>query len=136
MIQTRFFKKTMSLLLSFIMLYNGMFSELLNTVSVVNAETIEEIVDTAPVSDEDIVTVSDRVESLSYVSEDEEQQDELYRYSIKINERVGIEEVLLESGFCSEEDVNEYLFTLNTKEAQLYLVSQFIDFYGGKMSQL
>ncbi|WJX71933.1 hypothetical protein P8452_55870 [Trifolium repens] len=34
------------------------------------------------------------------------------------------------------EDVNEYLFTLNTKEAQLYLVSQFIDFYGGKMSQL
>ncbi|AES86890.2 putative siRNA-mediated silencing protein NRDE-2 [Medicago truncatula] len=34
------------------------------------------------------------------------------------------------------EDVSEYLFTLNTKEARLYLVSQFIDFYGGKTSQL
>lgn len=34
------------------------------------------------------------------------------------------------------EDVNEYLFTLNTKEARLSLLSQFIDFYGGQMSQL
>ncbi|MED6172880.1 hypothetical protein PIB30_054061, partial [Stylosanthes scabra] len=34
------------------------------------------------------------------------------------------------------EDVNEYLFTLSTAEARLSLVSQFIDFYGGKISQL
>ncbi|XP_061356034.1 uncharacterized protein LOC133300491 isoform X2 [Gastrolobium bilobum] len=34
------------------------------------------------------------------------------------------------------EDVNEYLFSLSTAEARLSLVSQFIDFYGGKMSQL
>ncbi|XP_058722605.1 uncharacterized protein LOC131594475 isoform X2 [Vicia villosa] len=33
------------------------------------------------------------------------------------------------------EDLNEYLFTLNTKESRIYLVSQFIDFYGGKMPQ-
>ncbi|XP_052722907.1 uncharacterized protein LOC108345693 isoform X3 [Vigna angularis] len=34
------------------------------------------------------------------------------------------------------EDVNEYLFSLRTTEARLSLLSQFIDFYGGKMSQL
>ena len=34
------------------------------------------------------------------------------------------------------EDVNEYLFSLSTTEARLSLVSQFIDFYGGKISQL
>ncbi|TKY44864.1 NRDE protein [Spatholobus suberectus] len=34
------------------------------------------------------------------------------------------------------EDVNEYLFSLSTTEARLSLLSQFIDFYGGKMSQL
>ncbi|XP_057446756.1 uncharacterized protein LOC130738675 isoform X2 [Lotus japonicus] len=34
------------------------------------------------------------------------------------------------------EDVTEYLFTLSTEEARLSLVSQFIDFYGGKMSHL
>ncbi|KAI4347330.1 hypothetical protein L6164_008147 [Bauhinia variegata] len=34
------------------------------------------------------------------------------------------------------EDVNEYLFSLSTTEAQLYLVSQFINFYGGKIHQL
>lgn len=34
------------------------------------------------------------------------------------------------------EDLNEYLFTLNTNESRIYLLSQFIDFYGGKMSQL
>ncbi|XP_015966836.1 uncharacterized protein LOC107490577 isoform X1 [Arachis duranensis] len=34
------------------------------------------------------------------------------------------------------EDVNEYLFSLSTAEARLSLVSQFIDFYGGKISQL
>ncbi|XP_019430339.1 PREDICTED: protein NRDE2 homolog isoform X1 [Lupinus angustifolius] len=33
------------------------------------------------------------------------------------------------------EDVNEYLFSLSTAEARLSLVSQFIDFYGGKISQ-
>ncbi|KAL9324380.1 hypothetical protein ACSQ67_009237 [Phaseolus vulgaris] len=34
------------------------------------------------------------------------------------------------------EDVNEYLFSLRTTEARLSLLYQFIDFYGGKMSQL
>ncbi|XP_014514785.1 protein NRDE2 homolog isoform X2 [Vigna radiata var. radiata] len=34
------------------------------------------------------------------------------------------------------EDVNEYLFSLRTTEARLSLLSQFIDFYGGKMSQM
>ncbi|CAJ1952201.1 unnamed protein product [Sphenostylis stenocarpa] len=34
------------------------------------------------------------------------------------------------------EDVNEYLFSLSTTEARLSLLSQFIDFYGGKMSPL
>ncbi|XP_027358649.1 protein NRDE2 homolog isoform X2 [Abrus precatorius] len=33
------------------------------------------------------------------------------------------------------EDVNEYMFSLSTMEARLSLVSQFIDFYGGKLSQ-
>ncbi|XP_020231564.1 protein NRDE2 homolog isoform X1 [Cajanus cajan] len=34
------------------------------------------------------------------------------------------------------EDVNEYLFSLSTSEGRLSLLSQFVDFYGGKMSQL
>lgn len=34
------------------------------------------------------------------------------------------------------EDVNEYLFSLSSTEARLSLVFQFIDFFGGKMSQL
>ncbi|KAK7314710.1 hypothetical protein VNO77_33237 [Canavalia gladiata] len=34
------------------------------------------------------------------------------------------------------EDVSEYLFSLSTTEARLSLVSQFIDFYGGRMSQM
>ncbi|KAF7822056.1 protein NRDE2-like protein isoform X1 [Senna tora] len=34
------------------------------------------------------------------------------------------------------EDVNEYLFSLSTTEAQLSLVCQFIEFFGGKISQL
>ncbi|KAK9278602.1 hypothetical protein L1049_028175 [Liquidambar formosana] len=33
------------------------------------------------------------------------------------------------------EDVNEYLFSLSSEEARLSLVSQFIDFFGGKISQ-
>ncbi|KAJ4959907.1 hypothetical protein NE237_019817 [Protea cynaroides] len=33
------------------------------------------------------------------------------------------------------EDVNEYLFSLSSEEARFSLVSQFIDFYGGKISQ-
>ncbi|KAI9087387.1 hypothetical protein K1719_030707 [Acacia pycnantha] len=34
------------------------------------------------------------------------------------------------------EDVNEYLFSLSSTEARLSLVFQFIDFFGGKISQL
>ncbi|KAJ0987304.1 hypothetical protein J5N97_005660 [Dioscorea zingiberensis] len=33
------------------------------------------------------------------------------------------------------EDVNEYLFSLSSKEARFSLVSQFINFYGGKISR-
>ncbi|XP_057959622.1 uncharacterized protein LOC131152049 isoform X2 [Malania oleifera] len=33
------------------------------------------------------------------------------------------------------EDVTEYLFSLSSREARFSLVSQFIDFYGGKISQ-
>jgi hypothetical protein len=33
------------------------------------------------------------------------------------------------------EDVNEYLFSLSSGEARLSLVSHFIDFFGGKISQ-
>jgi hypothetical protein len=33
------------------------------------------------------------------------------------------------------EDVNEYLFSLSSGEARLCLISQFIDFFGGKISQ-
>ncbi|XP_028805517.1 protein NRDE2 homolog [Neltuma alba] len=34
------------------------------------------------------------------------------------------------------EDVNEYLFSLSSTEARLSLVFQFVDFFGGKISQL
>ncbi|XP_004515233.1 uncharacterized protein [Cicer arietinum] len=53
-----------------------------------------------------------------------------------ISEALNTEEDEQLSRIILYEDVSEYLFTLNTKEARLYLVSQFIDFYGGKMSQL
>ena len=33
------------------------------------------------------------------------------------------------------EDVNEYLFSLSSVEARLSLMSQVIDFFGGKISQ-
>lgn len=33
------------------------------------------------------------------------------------------------------EDVKEYLFSLSSKEARFSLVSQFINFYGGKISR-
>lgn len=33
------------------------------------------------------------------------------------------------------EDVSEYLFSLYSKEAHWSLISQFIDFYGGRMAQ-
>lgn len=33
------------------------------------------------------------------------------------------------------EDVSEYLFSLSSGEARLSLVYQFIDFFGGKISQ-
>lgn len=33
------------------------------------------------------------------------------------------------------EDVSEYLFSLNSQEARLSLVSQFIEFFGGDLSQ-
>lgn len=33
------------------------------------------------------------------------------------------------------EDVTDYLFSLTSEEARLSLVSQFIEFYGGQISQ-
>ncbi|XP_072977344.1 uncharacterized protein [Typha angustifolia] len=39
------------------------------------------------------------------------------------------------SRVISFEDVNDYLFSLSSAEARLSLVCQFIDFYGGKISQ-
>ena len=109
MFNSRFCKKTASIILSANMLYSGMFNN--SVLYVVNAETSTDV--SAQMKSPEIRNaVSESIPNLSYIQSHEdtlEPQSEKYRYSILPGSTVSLKDLLLGAGFFAEEDADSYL---------------------------
>lgn len=106
-------KKGFSLILSANMVLTGMLSDF--SVFAVNAETNEAAdsiaAENVSLADTVINPATESVPVLSSVSyrTSGEEQDEIYRYSIKTGEKVSLGTILYESGFLADSDIDSYL---------------------------
>ena len=105
-------KKGFSLILSANMVLTGMLSDF--SVLTVNAETTAAdsiAAENVSVTDTVINPATETVPVLSSVSyrTSGEEQDEIYRYSIRTDEEVSLGTILYESGFLASSDIDSYL---------------------------
>lgn len=105
-------KKGFSLILSANMVLTGMLSDF--SVLTVNAETTAAdsiAAENVSVADTVINPATESVPVLSSVSyrTSGEEQDEIYRYSIRTGEEVSLRTILYESGFLADSDIDSYL---------------------------